>query len=656
MARIPTAQEFGTQTARLNQGVALAGGQTAALDSIARAGAVGADALNRLHWMGQDLEQAIQKQDRNIKVDEASTETVKAIISYTGELERDSDFGTHNQRYQAHVEELTKIHGEKFKDDPEGFKEYKKAIDTQVFKNGEAIKSRSFTGQLETNQARRDLMLPEIASMTAQTGDYEDGIAKAEQVILRGVEEGTYTEAQAQDRRQQFRHELNRAEVTRDIGKDPADALEKLNGDAYANLEPEERERYKIAAQTDIAVKAEKVKKLTEQGDKELVKDTVLAFQIGMDVKPEELQSALSSAQRLGADEIEALTTAKNAAQFVRLPESARKELLPKVTGVGNAEQLKAFQVANETIEREVTKDGMQFGLDQRLVDPVPLDYSNPQALTEAIGVRLKQADYLTAHYGKPVSPLTSQEAETLVQGLKVMTPQEKTSLAQSLGQSTKVWEQLDKQNAGLFAMAGAIGDKQVMSAIFEGQNKISNKLVMLPDPSTYLSKFDEVVGDVYQGDDRKNMLTAVLSHYAATTEASIFNVDGLDDEGFKASIQAVSGGIGKVNGGKVELPRGIDPDDFEDYIDEFTPDMVKSFGGVWSMSDEQAAKIIQDSAIVSVGANRYIAVRDGMMLTHPDGKEFTFSFDQALFDKHRQQKRDTSTNRAVGGADAIYK
>lgn len=656
MARIPMAEGLGTQTARLNQGVSIAGGQTAALDSIARAGAVGADALNRLHWMGQDLEQAIQKQDRNIKVEESSTEAAKAIISFAGDLERDSDFGTQNQRYQTFVEEQYKIHGERFKDDPEGAKEFKKAIDAQVFRNGEAIKQRSFEGQLKTNQARRDLMLPEIASMTAQTGDYEDGIAKADQVIMRGVEEGTYTEIEAEDRRQRFRHELNRAEVTRDIGKDPAAALEKLNGDAYPNLEPEERERYRIAAQTDIAVKAEKVKKLTEQADTELVKDTVLAFQIGMDVKPEEYQAALSSAQRLGPDEVEAVATAKNAAQFIRLPVAARNELLPQIKGVGNAEQLKAFQVANETIETRVKEDGMQFGLDQRLVEPVQIDFSNPQALTQAIGERLKQADYLTAHYGKPVSPLTSQEAETLVRGLQVMTPQEKTSLAQALGSSTKVWEQLDKQNAGLFAMAGAIGDKQVMSAIFEGQNKISNKLVMLPDPSTYLSKFDEVVGDVYQGDDRKNMLTAVLSHYAATTEASIFNIDGLDDEGFKASIKAVSGGIGKVNGGKVELPRGIDPDDFEDYIDEFTPDMVKSFGGVWSMSDEQAAKIIQDSAIVSVGSNRYIAVRDGMMLTKPDGTEFTFSFDQALFDKQRQRVRDNSSNRAVRGADAIYK
>jgi hypothetical protein len=651
MARIPIAEGLGTQTARINQGVSTAGGQTAALDSIARAGAVGADALNRLHWMGQDLEQAIQKQDRNIKVEESSTEAAKAIISFAGDLERDSDFSTHNTRYNAFVEEQYKIHGERFKDDPEGLKEFKQAIDAQVFRNGEAIKQRSFNGQLETNRARRDLMLPEIASMTAQTGDYEDGIARADRVIMRGVEEGTYTEAEATDRKQRFRHELNRAEVTRDIGKDPADALEKLSGDAYPSLEPEERERFRIAAQTDIAVNAEKAKKLTEQGDKELVKDTVLAFQIGMDVKPEEYQAALSSAQRLGADELEAVTTAKNAAQFVRLPKSARDSLLPQVTGVGNAEQLKAFQVAEETIEREVSKDGMQFGIEQRLVEPVQMDFSNPQALSEAIGVRLKQADYLTSHYGKPVSPLTSQEADVLVQGLKVMTPKEKTSLALALGSSTKVWEQLDKQNAGLFAMAGAIGDRQVMSAIFEGQNIIANKTTEQALSSEYLPVFDDYAGGVYAGDDKRNMINAALAHYYATRKNGIF-----DSGDFEKSIKAVSGGIGKVNGGKVELPRGIDQDDFEDYIDEFTPDMVKRFGGVWSMSDEQAASIIQDSAIVFVGANRYIAVRDGMKLIKPDGTEFTFSFDKTLFDKQRQRVRETSSNRAKGRANAAYK
>lgn len=616
MGQIPTAQELGNQAPRTRQGVAVASGQTAGLDALARLGQVGIDVSAKL-----------AENDRRLNVYESSTEASTAINEFALNLENDPDFRTHEDRYKTFVQEQQKVFEERFKNDPRGLQQWKQNVDRQIERHGLAIMERTADLKIKEDIQRGNEQLDAIAQLTAISGDYDDGHEKAAGLIDSLVQSGTWTESEGNNAKSQFGHSLNKAEVTRDIGKDPEAALEALNGEKYPNLSPIERERFKIAARNDIEHRKAKTNHALSKQDKELVSDTILSYQQGMNISEDEHEQALASASRLGASELEALTIAKQSSEFIKLPAQHRKQILPQLQGAHNAERLKAFRAADETIKKEVERDGMAFGIAQGLVSPVDLDFSSPDLARNVIEQKLENAQYLTEHYGMEVSPLTVEETELMSRAIKGMTATDKTNLALSLGSSQKVWQQLDSKNAGLFAMAGAIGEPDVMTAIFEGQDLLKNKTIIKATPAEYLPTFDDEAGDVYQGEDRKHMIEAALAHYYATRESDVF-----DSGDFEDSIQAVSGGIGDINGRKIELPRGVDEDDFSDFIDEFTPEMVQHFGGVWSMSNENAAKVIQDAELVSVGQNRYMVVVENQALQAPSGQEpFYLSYDKEL-------------------------
>jgi hypothetical protein len=75
--------------------------------------------------------------------------------------------------------------------------------------------------------------------------------------------------------------------------------------------------------------------------------------------------------------------------------------------------------------------------------------------------------------------------------------------------------------------------------------------------------------------------------------------------------MEAVTGGIGEYNGFKLELPRGVDQDRFEAWIDRFSPEMIDYFApdGIAGMTNEEAADLVSRSRIQSIGNNRYAVV-----------------------------------------------
>jgi len=234
------------------------------------------------------------------------------------------------------------------------------------------------------------------------------------------------------------------------------------------------------------------------------------------------------------------------------------------------------------------------------------------------------------------------------VRGLDLMSPTDKTQLAMTLGDAPAVWKQLDAKNAGLFAMTGAIGDPSIMENVFKGQELIKSGLSSTISKADYLPEFDDIVGSVYVGKDRRDMLSASMAYYAATADNPDF-----DSSDFEDAVQAVSGGIAKINGNKIELPRGVDEDDFDDFIDEFSPTSVEVFGGVWGMKNEEAAELIQKSALVSVGANQYnVRLDDGSRLFSAAGdKPLVISFDAELLEADQTA---VNTRRAIIDAEVM--
>ncbi|MHA2046289.1 MAG: hypothetical protein ACW99G_15990 [Candidatus Thorarchaeota archaeon] len=277
---------------------------------------------------------------------------------------------------------------------------------------------------------------------------------------------------------------------------------------------------------------------------------------------------------------------------------------------------------AEQQINKMALEDGYTLGVKQGIVDQTPFDMNDP----DTFNTRVEQSNILSEHYGVDVSPLSDSEVIGISASIAEMTPDEKIALATTFQSSPAIWGQLDKKNAGQFAMAGATGDTSVMTAVFKGQELLKAKLVKPLKQDDYLASFNDYVEGVYGTQDRRSVLDAVLSHYASTSSGALIGSVNASD--FEASIDAVTGGISKINGYNVELPRGVDADDFDDFINDLQPETIAGMGGVANYSNDEAVEAIQQGRIRGiVGANQYIVVTNGGTLFGVDGRPFIFSY-----------------------------
>lgn len=495
-----------------------------------------------------------------------------------------------------------------------------------------------------------DTFMNQLASQSYHNPDaLTDNLNQANQAgeALRAVIPAAEADAIVKDQKR----EITLSAINGLIDNDPLKAIDYLEANQEnPYLDSTDHIRLKRAAEAKIAQQKNKIDAAMKKQAAEYVSDTIKSYENGIPVTEAEYLRAVKATELTG--DREQLEVAKAASQYILFPKSDREGLPETLEGPEQAELRIALEKADEIIQREVEKDGYAFAVKQRLVDDIPLDLTQP----ETVQARLDQADYLSQHYGYPVSPLKEAEADRLVDSLPDMSPQEKTTLAMAFGTNKKIWEQLDKKNAGTFAMVGAIGDEKVMDGVFKGQKLLVDKLIELPeDRATLLQEFDDIVGGIYVGNDRRAMFDASVAYYAALNGPSAENGFFVDDS-FEDAVQAVSGGIAKINGGKVQLPRGVEENTFEDYIDEFSANDVAHFGGVWSMSNEQAAKLIQNARIQSVGDNRYMVDVDGAVLMTADGqKPFEFSFDPELLKIQRNKiLSDLETQRRELGTETF--
>jgi hypothetical protein len=272
------------------------------------------------------------------------------------------------------------------------------------------------------------------------------------------------------------------------------------------------------------------------------------------------------------------------------------------------------------------------LGVNQGIIEKVDFDPSEPNTLEQ----RVLQASALSEHYGVEASPLSDPELLTLTNAIPQMTPEEKVVLAETLAVAPELWGDIAKKGGGTFAMAGATGDLNVMSAVFKGQELIENKLVAPIKPSDYLGSFTDMVGGVYLAENAMNVKNASLAYYAT------MGAEGYDPELFEDAVTAVTGGIGEFNGFKIELPRGVEEDKFADFIYQIQPETIAAMGGVRGLTNEEAAIIIGQSPLRSIGAGSYVIGSDLAAMHSPDGSPFilTYSEEQDAINLEIYKKR----------------
>lgn len=284
-----------------------------------------------------------------------------------------------------------------------------------------------------------------------------------------------------------------------------------------------------------------------------------------------------------------------------------------KGKGVDFADEYAAKMKANYDVQKAYFDDGLKMANDQGLIVLEPLRYDDDGASFQK---RIEQSKLVQEHSGIPQKELRNAEIEDLAKNIETRTVDEKISIAKTFmkapDKGVQLWSAIAGKGAGTFAVAGSTGDENIMTAVFEGQLAIKEGVVKPIKPDDYLLDWQNMTEGLYSPTDAKNNLNAVKAYLAYTSE----DKTGLyDSDEFEDAVQAITGGIAEISGVKVELPRGVDEDQFQRYIDTIQPETVKDLGGVWGMTDNQAANLIQDAFFKNAADGYEVITSQGTLM-----------------------------------------
>lgn len=294
-----------------------------------------------------------------------------------------------------------------------------------------------------------------------------------------------------------------------------------------------------------------------------------------------------------------------------------------------------ALQNAEEYREKMLTAfekgDALDFLSRRKIVNVEPFDFAN---LNESIPRRIQEMNSIAASVGVDSvtgkmlfeqNVLTEQEASQFAAYLSEASPMMLVRDAQAFSMVAEkypqVWEQLAGQGRGKasqFAMAGAVNDIPVATAIFQGQFKIDEG-APLPNKNELYSIYKNKVGDLYElpgsfGENDAIVFRAALAHYAETRTSPETQIGGDVTSEFQASIDAVTGGVGEYNNFTYQLPRGMEEDDFNNAIERFGIDTLEYLApeGLIGFTPDQyggdsgALAVLKRSRIRSISNDTY--------------------------------------------------
>jgi len=316
-------------------------------------------------------------------------------------------------------------------------------------------------------------------------------------------------------------------------------------------------------------------------------------------------------------------------AYYGKAPAADRRAKIEELGKGGELEDYnkwKALKEADARITKMAQDDGYTLAIQQKIIEPTPIDYKQPASFAS----RNDQAKFLSKHYGVEVSPFTDAETKQLVDATAEMTPAEMTDLAMSIGAmgNTKILKEITKKQAPVFAMMAAIGVPQVSETVFLGQRELKLGNIELPkgdDKISMQGEMSDYLSNVYTGEDLAATIQSIQAHYAAMNGNNNYNKDVLME-----SMKAVTGGIAKINGYAIELPRGIEEDEMEDFIDDFSNNDVVSIGGVDNRTPDDAAKMIRDGIWRSRPGGVYAVITPFGELMQ-NGKPLRIKYDPSL-------------------------
>jgi len=229
---------------------------------------------------------------------------------------------------------------------------------------------------------------------------------------------------------------------------------------------------------------------------------------------------------------------------------------------------------------------------------------------------------------------------------------QERVRVAAELrNMPVSVFNQVAKDGRAPLLAFASTQSPEVAFSIFNGQAKISQKVQPAPSGDELNALFAAHVQGVFENPvDQAALKQAALALYVDTRK----DFEDFDPDEFAETLQTLAP-VAVFNGGKFELPPGVESESFENYMNELTvEDVSKMLDGdrLTNYTEEQVLQDIKDGNLIpkSYGQNRYALVNvQGQPVTAfesegevPGTRVFTVTFDPDI----KQAQRDRSTER----------
>lgn len=298
--------------------------------------------------------------------------------------------------------------------------------------------------------------------------------------------------------------------------------------------------------------------------------------------------------------------------------------------------------------EQDMQRDPLRAGLERGVITSLPpLNLQGGvQGLVQQLGERVVQADRVKTWAGRPVSPLTAEESQSLGQMLKglpveqrasgiamiaaTMPPQQTQALAAQLvgGQDKN-----DPQSKAL-GIALALGaartnfDRPTSELVLRGAQALKDKTINEEKKPVdgWMGRINQAAAGLYMNPQQAEMVAETTRLILA---GKISEGGNSGDSDVKAALQlAVGGRTPMHNGQRIVIPAGVEPADFERRLKAYPAQELATQlpdGKVYvrgqPMELAQFLTSLPDAQLSTVGRGRYVVKAGGSLAANANAQ-----------------------------------
>lgn len=392
-----------------------------------------------------------------------------------------------------------------------------------------------------------------------------------------------------------------------------------------------------------------------ERGINELNSNTLAGFPPNEGQFTQFLSAAKGTEMELRV--VAAVNLAKATTSFANKPPAQQEAILAQAEAGIRQDPTKfdrnvisAWRTIYNNQREQVKENPIAFAVRQGVLEPKPLDLSNPTQAGDALVQRFAAARGIAGTYGVQMKPLTTEEAKLVSVTLQGMGPAQRrdyfAGLAQAAGGDMEGYSAIMAQiapDAPVVAIAGQYagrGRTQAADLLLGGLAILQpnrkddgqpdkGKLWPMPPEGDMRRAFSDFEKDAFAGRPKmqSDMRQAATAIYAKLS-ADAGDASGILDSGrMEQAMKLATGGVEKWNGKAIVLPYGYERGQFKTELAK----RLDAIADAGQLADGVTKATLYDLPLEPVGDGRYaFKAGDGVMVGK-DRRPIIVDFNQSV-------------------------